>query len=120
MIIDGHIPLSPKDCENGRPEDPQNVRWLDDILELATYIEHSIWKDRIAQIHCDEGGELVIVPKDGIEKFLFGRPQEIEEKFGKMQIYYERILAEKADEEYNVVDLRYRKQIICKNTEKKK
>lgn len=120
MIIDGHIPLAPEDCEKGRPDDPQDAKWLDDILKLAHHIEHSIWKDRIAQIHCNQDGELIIVPKDGNEKFIFGHPEEIESKFDKMKIYYERILAEKGEGAYNSVDLRYKKQIVCKNTEKKK
>ena len=120
MIIDGSIPLTPADCERGRPEDPQDVKWLESILKLADYIENSIWKDRIAQIHCNVEGELVIVTRNGNEKFLFGHPEDIEQKFGKMRIYYERILAEKGEEEYNSVDLRYNRQIICKNTDKKK
>lgn len=120
MIIDGQIPLDLTDCEKGRPEDPQDIQWLNNILSLATHIEGSIWKDRLAQIHCDETGDLIIVPKDGNEKFLFGHPQDIERKFEKMRIYYERILAEKGEDAYNVVDLRYKKQIVCKNTEKKK
>ena len=119
MIIDGSIPLSKEDCSNGRPKDPEDAKWLEDILKFATHIERSIWKDRIAQIHCDKDGELTIIPREGNEKFLFGHPEEIEEKFQKMQIYYERILAEKGEEAYNMVDLRYKKQIVCKNTEKK-
>jgi cell division protein FtsQ len=120
MIIDGNIPLSTEDCSSGRPKDPKDAKWLEDILKFATHIEHSIWKDRIAQIHCDKDGELTIIPKYGNERFLFGHPEDIEDKFNKMQTYYERILAEKGEEAYNVVDLRYRKQIVCKNTEKKK
>lgn len=120
MIIDGHIPLDPQDCEKGRPDDPQDIKWLDDILKLADHVEHSIWKDRIAQIHCNQDGELIIVPKDGNEKFIFGHPEDIERKFDKMKIYYERILAEKGEGAYDSVDLRYKKQIVCKNTEKKK
>ena len=120
MIIDGNIPLSREDCTNGRPKDPKKAKWIDDILKFSIHIESSIWKDRIAQIHCDKDRELTIIPKEGNEKFLFGHPDDIEGKFKKMQIYYERILAEKGNEAYNVVDLRFKKQIVCKNTEKKK
>lgn len=121
LIIDGHIPLDPKDCENGRPDTPEKCMWLDKMATLANYINgSSIWKDRIAQVHCQQNGEIIIVPKVGNEKFIFGHPDKIAEKFEKMQIYYERILADKGEGTYCEVDLRYRKQIVCKNTDKKK
>ena len=34
-----------------------------------------------------------------------------------MRIYYERITADKGDDRYNVVDLRFKGQIVCKDTE---
>ena len=121
LIIDGHIPLDMADCEKGRPEDPADCMWLDSILKMASYINSSsIWNNRIAQINCNGSGELTIVPKDGKEIFLFGHPDEIEQKFEKMKIYYERIVAEKGEEAYDKVDLRFKNQIVCKNSEQKK
>lgn len=121
LIIDGNIPLDMEDCRNGRPESPENELWLDKILKMAKYINGSkIWRDRIAQINCNDSGELTIVPKEGKEIFLFGHPEDIDSKFDKMQMYYERILAEKGEDAYNVVDLRFKKQIVCKQSEQKK
>jgi hypothetical protein len=45
---------------------------------------------------------------------------EIDTKFEKMQIYYQRITADKGDDAYNIVDLRFEGQIVCKDTEKEK
>jgi cell division protein FtsQ len=54
------------------------------------------------------------------ESFLFGHPKDLEKKFEKMQIYHERITADKGDDRYDVVDLRFKDQIVCRNTKQKK
>lgn len=121
LVVDGNIPLDTADCRRGAPVDPEDCRWLEEIVAMAGHINGSdIWKKRIAQITCNASGELTILPKAGREVFLFGRPEDIGQKFEKMQMYYERIVADKGENAYNVVDLRYEKQIICKDTEQKK
>ena len=42
--------------------------------------------------------------------------EDIEKKFEKMQIYFERITADKGDDRYDVVDLRFKDLIVCRNT----
>lgn len=118
MQIEGHIPIDTTDCRLGKPQDPQDGEWLDQILKMTDFIRTSkVWKSRIGSITCEPSGELVIKPKDGREQFLFGHPKDIETKFEKMRIYYERITADKGDDRYNVVDLRFKGQIVCKDTE---
>jgi len=117
IIIDGHIPLTMEDCRAGRPEKPESLKWLEDIIKVAAHIDGSrMWKGKIVQITCEQSGELVLKPAAGKETFLFGHPNDIERKFEKMQVYYERITADKGDDKYDVVDLRFRNQIVCKDT----
>jgi cell division protein FtsQ len=120
LIVDGHIPIDTTDCQKGRPADLEAIKWLDQILTISNHINSSdLWKDKIAQISHKETGELIIKPKDGKEIFLFGDFEDIQGKFEKMEIYYERIVAVNEEGAYNVVDLRFNKQIVCKNTERK-
>lgn len=121
LTIEGQIPLTAKDCDNGRPEEPSDREWLERILKLADFINSSrIWKHRIASLECESSGEILIRPGDGSVTFLFGHPKDIETKFDKMQMYYERITADKGDDRYDVVDLRFRDQIVCRNKTTKK
>ena len=99
---------------------PQESQWMENTIKLVNHINSSIWKDKISRINCNEKGELVLFPKSGREQFIFGHPEDIERKFENMQVYYERIVADKGEGAYNVVDLRFKKQIICKDTEQKK
>lgn len=121
LTISGHIPIDTTDCRKGRLENAKDAQWLDQVLHIADIINASSkWKDKIGEINCIESGEFVIKPKEGREIFLFGHPEDIEDKFNKIQIYYERITADKGDDAYNLVDLRFKGQIVCKDTEKEK
>lgn len=118
LTIEGNIPIDTTDCRSGRPEDEKDIEWLNQILKMADFISSSkIWKGKIGSITCQPSGELILKPKEGRETFLFGHPKDIEKKFEKIQIYYERITADKGDDRYNVVDLRFKDQIVCKDTE---
>ena len=121
MTVVGHIPLDTADCAKGRPEDPADQEWLKRIVKLHGFINSSdIWKDRIKTLHCESSGEITIRLEDRNESFLFGHPKDLEKKFAKMQIYYERITADKGDDRYDVVDLRFKDQIVCRNTKTEK
>lgn len=118
LTIEGHIPVDTTDCRIGKPEDPQDAQWLRDILKMADYINSDkVWREKIGTITSQPSGELILKPKEGRETFLFGHPKDIEKKFEKIQIYYQRITADKGDNKYDVVDLRFKDQIVCKDTE---
>lgn len=119
-VVDGNIPIDTADFNRGYPIDSTTVRWMKDMVKMAEVIDsHPIWKNTISQIHCDEKRDLVIVTKAGNEKFIFGQPEHIGSKLDKMQIYYEAIAAQENAKEYEVVDLRFKKQIVCRNNEQK-
>lgn len=118
LTIEGNIPIDTTDCRHtGRPTDPKKAEWLEQMLQIHDYMNaNTVWKEKIGHIICGPSGELTMKPKEGREDFLFGHPDNIREKFEKMQIYYERITADKGDDAYNVVDLRFDGQIVCKDT----
>ena len=120
LTIEGYIPIDSTEVFRGRPEDITKQEWLDNVTRLGVHVySNRVWKDRIAKIMIEESGEITITPRTGREVFLFGHPKDIEDKFEKMQLYYQRITADKGDDAYNVVDLRFKGQIVCKDTEKK-
>jgi cell division protein FtsQ len=117
LTVVGHIPLDTADCAKGRPEDPIDKEWLTRILKMHEFINSSkTWKERIKTLHCEPSGEITIRMEGRNEEFLFGHPKDIEKKFEKMQIYFARITADKGDDRYDVVDLRFKDQIVCRNT----
>ncbi len=115
QIIDGEIPLKANSGYKGEIADEKERQWLHKVLNVVNYMENSrVWKDKIVQITVRNGGELVMVPRKGNERFDFGQPDMIEEKFERMEMYYSHILPEKGSEAYTDVCVKYDGQIICK------
>lgn len=115
QIIDGEIPLAANSGYKGDIEDPKEKAWFKSVMNVVNFIEGSkTWKGKIVQISVDEKGELILVPREGNEKFLFGQPNSLVEKFGKMEKYYTTIIPEKGSERYRTVDVRFANQIVCK------
>ena len=115
QVIDGEIPLKANSGYKGEITDEKERAWLEKVIDLVNYMENSrTWKDKIVQITvCDEG-ELIMGPREGTERFHFGQPDEIHEKFRKMETYYTAIVPAKGEKEYRVVNLEYEGQIVCR------
>lgn len=114
-VIDGNIPINADSRYKGRPQSKWEQEWTDRIVNLVKYMKDSgVWLENTAQIHVDRKGDLILVPLNGKEKFLFGQPVSIEEKFRKIELYYTGILPEKGEGYYSTVDLKYDGRIICR------
>lgn len=114
-VIDGNIPLAANSGYKGAIENPKEKEWFGRMMDVINFIEGSkTWKDKIVQISVDEGSDLILIPREGNEKFLFGQPTDIEAKFRKMEKYYTHILPAKGADFYKIVDLKYDGQIVCK------
>ncbi len=115
QVVDGEIPLKANSGYKGVITDAKEKQWLKEVLEVINYMESSkIWRDKIVQITVSDGGELTLVPREGKEKFRFGQPVMIQEKFRKMEMYYSHILPEKGSDRYTSVSVEFDGQIVCK------
>lgn len=115
QVIDGEIPLKANSGYKGEITDEKERAWLEKVIDLVNYMENSrTWKDKIVQITVCDGGELIMVPREGKERFHFGQPDEIQEKFRKMEKYYTAVVPAKGEKEYSVVNLEYDGQIVCR------
>ena len=115
QIIDGNIPLAANSGYKGEIENPDEKAWFRKIMNIVNYMERSkVWTGKIVQIHIDDKGELILIPREGNERFLFGQPHSLEDKFSKMERYYTTIVPEKGSDKYRTVDVRFDNQIVCK------
>ena len=115
QIVDGNIPLAANSGYKGEISDPKEKEWFSNVMALINYMENSkTWKDKIVQIHVAENNDLMLIPREGKERFIFGAPEDIQEKFEKISLYYKAVIPEKGQDTYRSVDLRYKDQLICK------
>ncbi|MEQ9405064.1 MAG: cell division protein FtsQ [Cyclobacteriaceae bacterium] len=84
------------------------------VFDLIKFIEKDkFWKAQIAQIVLLEDGEVELLPQVTKQKITFGKPENLEEKFNKLMVFYKEILPKKGWNAYSQVNLKFENQIIC-------
>lgn len=114
-VIDGDIPIECEEGYKGAPRTDREKAWLKGAIGLVTYMEKSrTWAENIVQMHVGSDGDLVMIPREGRERFIFGSPDDAEAKFERIAEYYRYILPEKGEGYYSTVNVKFDKQIVCK------
>ena len=84
------------------------------LFSLARFIdEHAFWKAQIMQIHGEENGDLILIPRVGYQQIVFGKAVNIEAKFSKLKLFYEKGISEKGWNNYSQINLKFKNQIVC-------
>jgi len=87
---------------------------LDDIYKIARYIDNSeFWKAQIEQVHVNKVYGFELVPKVGNHKIVFGGVDNLEGKFEKLMIFYNKGLSKTGWNEYSEINLKYKNQVVC-------
>ena len=114
-VVDGDVPLPVKSGFKGEPGTERERLWLQRIIGLLDYMEQSgIWKENISEITVLSSGDLVLIPREGSERFVFGSPTEVKEKFERIGRYYDTVAPRVEKGTYKTVDVRCKDQIICR------
>ena len=114
-VVDGSLPLKLDKDFKGEPETEKERQWVLSVLDLVRYLgERKEWNDLVGQITVRKDGNLVLIPREGTERFVFGTPTDIDAKFARIRKYYESV-APSREKPYKSVDVRFDGQIICKN-----
>ena len=84
------------------------------LFSLVKFIdEHAFWKAQIMQIHGEVNGDLTLIPRVGYQQIIFGKAVNIEEKFSKLKLFYEKGISEKGWNNYLQINLKFKNQIVC-------
>lgn len=113
-VVDGALPLHVTRGFKGAPATDAEKEWLQKILAMAAYMKGTLWEKNIDRISVQKDGNLVITPVAGKEKFFFGPPVRIAEKFSLMDKYYTTVAPSKEPGHYSTVDVRYKGQLVCR------
>jgi cell division protein FtsQ len=87
---------------------------LSDLYLMADFIRNdSLWKVQIAQIFVVSPTNFELIPKVGKHKIIFGDVNDMELKFEKLKVFYEKGLNKTGWNEYFEINLKYNNQIVC-------
>lgn len=102
VILTGHVgPYK-------RNEDGQLGNGLQRIFELLWVIkDDEFLKSLIEQIHVQSDGEIIMIPKYGQEKIIFGMVEDVEQKFRNLKEFYREGLRYQGWD-YKEINLKYK------------
>ena len=80
--------------------------------------DHPLWNAQIVQINVTPTKELELVPRVGDHVIFLGKPENYEEKFERLKMFYEKALNKVGWNKYDRVSLEFNNQIICTKKEK--
>jgi len=90
---------------------------LDEIYNILKFIDKQpFWKAQLEQIVVNKDKSFILIPKVGNHEIHFGKIDNMEGKFKKLEIFYQRGMTAEGWKGYKVVDVQYKKQIICRGT----
>ena len=93
----------------------ERIAVLDDIYKVAAYIVNdTLLNNLIQQVYVNADKELELYPVVGGHKIIFGKGEDIEEKFRKLKIFYKEGLNSINNwNKYSVINLKYKDQVVC-------
>lgn len=95
----------------------KNLNGSEDGKKLAELLndirEDEFWNAQIAQLDIDSKMRITIFPQVGDERIEFGKPDDVQEKFKKLMIFYKEILPRMGWNKYDRVNLEYEGQIVA-------
>lgn len=121
MVFNGHVqePVGGLSVDDIVANDSlAEAHLMDDIYKIATYTQqHDFWRAQVQHIYINEKGEMEIIPLVGNHRIIFGSVENMEQKFRKLKLFYDRALKNEDWNMYETINLKYDKQIVCTKKE---
>ena len=85
-----------------------------DLLEMINYINNDKFFSKIiSEIEINSNKNIIIHPQFSKQKIIFGYPDNFEDKFEKIILFYKKIVPAKGWNTYRTVNVKFKNQIIC-------
>lgn len=89
------------------------------LYELGKFLQaNKFWEAQIEQINVTPQKELELIPRVGNHVLFLGKPSHYNEKFTKLQTFYEKALNQVGWNKYDRISIEFTNQIICTKKEK--
>lgn len=86
----------------------------DQIMAMLHAIrKDAFWSAQVAQIDVNAKGRVVIFPQVGDERIEFGKPEDFDNKFRKLEIFYKEVLPRVGWNKYDRINVEYQGQVVA-------
>ena len=113
-ISDGCFFNNPPGSDLQQADSASSSNLLSDLFKLAQFVNRNpFFKAQIEQIYVNKDGEFELIPKVGDHIVLLGNVENLEDKFQRLFVFYQRGLNQFGWNKYNVINIKYKNQVIC-------
>lgn len=95
----------------------KSISLLPQIYAITNYVcNDAFLHAQITQIHIEENGDFVLIPRVGMQQIVFGKIDDeavIKERFDKLKIFYHEAMPFAGWGKYETINLKFKKQIVC-------
>lgn len=86
---------------------------LKDLFQLCNFIrEDQFLYALVEQIHV-QNGRFYLIPKLGNQKIVFGKYEQVEDKFKRLKVFYDEAVPRMGWDRYKTIDLSFKGQVVC-------
>ena len=93
------------------------------ILKSLFYLSNVIradkfWSAQVEQIFIEPNQDIVLIPRVGDHKIVFGDTSNATEKFENLIVFYQKALPKVGWETYHTINVKFKGQIVCSRRDK--
>lgn len=86
---------------------------LDDLRQMARFVNGSeFWSAQVAQVDIAGERSYDIIPTVGNHVIRIGNAEQLEQKFGRLMVYYKKVATKVGLDKYSVLDARFDGQVV--------
>ena len=89
--------------------------WGKQLIGLLTFLrDDPFWSAQIAEVYLREDGTVTLFPQVGSQTIAFGKPENLEEKFFRLRVFYKEVLPRRGWNTYSRISVEYAGQVIAR------
>lgn len=114
-VVEGNIPVRVESGYCGPAKTQREKDWIAGVIDMEEFIASSrTWRQGVKTVLVDGEGDIVLKMTQGKERFIFGRPTDIEAKFRAMEDYYKYVVPAHDTGHYSSVSLKTPDRLVCR------
>ena len=88
------------------------------LFEFVSFLQQDkFWNSQIKQIYVNENGDVELTPAVGNHQIILGKIEDYKENLEKLRLFYEKGLSKVGWNNYSVINLKYKNQVVCTKQE---
>lgn len=89
------------------------------LFYLTNVIRHDkFWDAQVEQIYIEPNQDIVLIPRVGDHKIIFGDTSNAIEKFENLLVFYQKALPKVGWQTYHTINVKFKGQLVCSRRDK--